>query len=109
MDLLKHSYYLKKINFTWIVESKCSKLKALKDEMKLVEMRLKNEQQKCIKNEENTVTTFEYAKMHTKVSHLQSQVVALTNQLRQAKQTSINAHLVDHVNCRAVRYYIHIT
>jgi uncharacterized protein YlxW (UPF0749 family) len=69
----------------------------LKEEMRLVELRLTNEQQNNIKKKD------EYAKMHTKVSHLQNQVITLSNQLRQAKQSSMNAQLVDHVNCQAAQ------
>jgi len=69
--------------------------------MRLVELHLTNEQQNNIKRED------EYAKMHTKVSHLQRQVVTLSNELRQAKQSSMNAQFVDHIHCQVIRYYLY--
>lgn len=75
--------------------------------MRSMEVHLMNAQQKNVKKEENAMSTYEYAKMHAKVNNLQSQVVALTNQLRQAKQISRNAQLVDHVNSQRVQYHMH--
>lgn len=83
-----------------------SKLKALREEMRLMEFRLMSAQQKsAVRKEENTVSSSEYAKMRAKAGYFQSQVAALTEQLREAKQTSIEAQLADHANSQAVRFH----
>jgi hypothetical protein len=91
----------------WIVENKGSKLKALREEMRLMELRVMNiQQQKSVRKEENGVRPSEYAKVRAKAAYFQSQVSALSEQLREAKLSSMETQLVDHANSEAVSFHL---
>ena len=99
--------FLKMRILQWIVGNKDSKMKVMKEEMRLMEMRalMSAQQQRSVPREENTVSASDYAKARAKAAYFQSQVAALTEQLQEAKQTYMEAQLADHAHFEAVGFH----
>ena len=71
-----------------------------------MELRLMSaQQQQSFRKEENAVSPSEYAKVRAKVAHFQSKVASLSEQLREARLTSMEAHLADQTNTLVVRFH----
>lgn len=64
------------------------------------------QQQKSVRKEENGVRPSEYAKVRAKAAYFQSQVSALSEQLREAKLSSMETQLVDHANSEVVSFHL---
>lgn len=70
-----------------------------------MELRLMSAQQESFRKEENAVSPSEYAKVRAKAAYFQSQVANLSEQLREAKLTSMEARLADHASSQAVSFH----
>lgn len=95
----------------WIggVGSKDAKLKEAREDINLLELKLLKAQQSSVATKDlRELGSAEYAKARAQVTALQGQVSALSQQLRQAKDTSAQSHLADLVNNQEVLFLFHL-